>query len=286
VGTGIVYALPSIRLLAFAPPACQERLSLDRVLEPRWPWWRHIAEPHAIDRSAARAPLAAVRAGEPGEGPVSMLAADIGNLRAAISFGLDTGDTQLVREITGSLHMYWVVRGLFTEARQWLDRALALDDAQDLMRKRLLSALGGIAHSQGDYTTALAASDEAAALAMRLAGVTDRFELLQANANGALTRDDLDAAEALLHEARDVAVAADNGVGTSWARPDLVYIANRTGRHDLASDLLAENLPFVRARGQTRCERYMLCGMADTTVQRGRYLTRTGSRFLRLPGRS
>lgn len=50
VGTGIVYALLFITLLAFAPPARRERLSLDRVLVPRWPWWRFAAEPHAVDR--------------------------------------------------------------------------------------------------------------------------------------------------------------------------------------------------------------------------------------------
>jgi hypothetical protein len=25
-------------------------LSLDRLLERRWAWWRHVAEPHAVDR--------------------------------------------------------------------------------------------------------------------------------------------------------------------------------------------------------------------------------------------
>jgi nitrite reductase (NO-forming) len=50
VGTGIVYALLFITLLALAPPARRERLSLDKVLVPRWPWWRLIAEPHAVDR--------------------------------------------------------------------------------------------------------------------------------------------------------------------------------------------------------------------------------------------
>jgi hypothetical protein len=50
VGTGIVYALLFITLLAFAPPARRERLSLDRVLVPRWPWWRFAAESHAVDR--------------------------------------------------------------------------------------------------------------------------------------------------------------------------------------------------------------------------------------------
>jgi thiosulfate dehydrogenase (quinone) large subunit len=50
IGTGIIYALLFVALLTFAPPARRERLSLDRVLERRLPWWRFIAEPHAVDR--------------------------------------------------------------------------------------------------------------------------------------------------------------------------------------------------------------------------------------------
>jgi thiosulfate dehydrogenase (quinone) large subunit len=50
IGTGIIYALLFLALLTFAPPARRERLSLDRVLESRLPWWRFVAEPHAVDR--------------------------------------------------------------------------------------------------------------------------------------------------------------------------------------------------------------------------------------------
>jgi predicted ATPase/transcriptional regulator with XRE-family HTH domain len=213
---------------------------------------------------------AALRAGEPEEGPVAMLAADIGNLRAAVEAGLDAGDTQLVREITASLGMYWLVRGLYTEARSWLDRALALDDAQDRTRQLLLSVLGSIAYCQGDHLVAVGASDEAASLAMQLGGVTERFEALEARASAALMKGDLEAAEALLQDALDVALAVDNGVGTSSCRLDLAWVAKRTGRYDWADELLAENLPFVRAKGQTRCEGYTLASMADATVQRGR----------------
>ena len=185
-------------------------------------------------RALANRMDAALRAGEPEEGPVSVLAADVGNLHAAVESGLDTGDTQLVREITGSLYMYWLVRGLYTEARSWLDRALALDDAQDRTRQRLLSALGTIAYGQGDHLVAVAASDEAASLAMRLGGVTERFEALQAQVTAATMRGDLEAAETLLQDALGVALDVDNGVGTSSCRLQLVWVANRTGRHDRA----------------------------------------------------
>ena len=221
-------------------------------------------------RALANRMDAALRAGEPEEGPVAVLAAEIGNLRAAAESGLDAGDTQLVREITVALEMYWLVRGLYTEARSRLDRALALDDAQDRTRQRLLSALGTVASCQGDHLVAVAASDEAASLAMQLGGETERFEALQARATAARIRGDLEVAEAVYRDALDVARAVDNGVGTSSCRLHLAGLANRTGRHDQADDLLAENLPFVRARGQTRCEGYTLASMAETTVGRGR----------------
>jgi hypothetical protein len=48
---------------------------------------------------------AELRAGEPEEGPVAVLAADIGNLRAAAEFGLATGDTEVVRRYQGSLRL-------------------------------------------------------------------------------------------------------------------------------------------------------------------------------------
>jgi uncharacterized membrane protein YphA (DoxX/SURF4 family) len=69
VGTGIVYALLFITLLTFAPPARRERIGLDRVLVARWPWWRVLAEPHAVDRVKG-APLVEpviVGTNEPGE---------------------------------------------------------------------------------------------------------------------------------------------------------------------------------------------------------------------------
>jgi hypothetical protein len=221
-------------------------------------------------RALAERMDAALRAGEPEERPVAVLAADIGNLRAAVEFGLETGDAQVVRQITAALHMYWDLRGLYTEARSWQDRALALTGVPDVTRQRLLSAQACTARTQGDYLAAQAASDEAASLAMTLAGETELFESLRARIEAAYTRDDLHTAETLLHEALDVALAAGNGVGASSCRLNLVWVANRQGRHDEADDLLAENLPFVRALGQIRCEGYTLAGMADTVIRRGR----------------
>jgi predicted ATPase len=213
---------------------------------------------------------AQLRAGEPEEGPVSVLEADISNLRAAVEFGLERDDAEVVREITASLPMYWIVRGLYGEARWWLERALPLGHEEDDTRRRLLSALGTIAYRQGDHQTAVEASDEAASLATQLGGATERLELLKEQALAALRKNDFESAETFFRERLDVAIAVDNGVGTSACRLNLAYIANKTRRHDRAEALLAENLPFVRSKGQTRCEANTLASMADTTLYRDR----------------
>jgi tetratricopeptide (TPR) repeat protein len=201
---------------------------------------------------------------------VGGLALEIDNLRAAVDLGIGTNDTQLVREITASLPMYWTVRGHYAEARSWLDRALALDATDDDLRRRLLSALGLIAYSQGDFAVALAASDEAARLAALLGGATDRIELLKEQAFAALHKGEFEEAESLFLERLDVAVDVENGVATSSCRLNLAHIATKTDRPDRAEALLAENLPFVRSRGQVRCEAYTLAGIAERAIDRGR----------------
>ena len=211
---------------------------------------------------------ARLRAGEPEEGPVSVLEADIGDLRAAVEFGLATGDVDLVREVTAALPMYWISRGLYAEGRSWLERALELEHDEDDTRRRLLSALAAIAYAQGDHATAVTASDAAAKLALRLGDATERFASLQQQAGAALMNEDFEAGEVLYETALGVAKAVDNGVGMSSCRLNLAYIANKTGRHDRASALLAENLGFVRSRGQTRCEANTLASMAETMLYR------------------
>ena len=213
---------------------------------------------------------AEIRAGEPEEGPVAVLEVEINNLRAAVDFGLSTGDTDLVREVTAALRMYWLMRGLHAEARSWLERALALDDAEDETRRRLLSALATIAYEQGDHTAAVAASDGAAALGARLGGASERLELLRELAFAAMMKGDLDAAQRVFRERFALAIAVDNGVTASACRLNLASIANKTRHHDAAEALLAENLPFVRSRGQARCEANTLAGFAETAVYRDR----------------
>ncbi len=115
-------------------------------------------------------------------------------------------------------------------------------------------------HQVGDAAYAAALSEHRSILRPavgRYAGLRDR-------ARAAMMRDDLTAAEPLFEEALVAAREDNNGVGMSSCRINLAYIANRTERHERAEALLGENLPFVRSRGQARCEAGTLVALAET----------------------
>jgi predicted ATPase len=241
-----------------------ERLELDGAAP-------ELARRHALFfRSLAVTEHARLEAGEPEEGPVAVLDADIDNLRAAVAYALDVGETDVVRRITLALYMFWAMRGQYAEGRMWLERAIALDETRDDTRRRLLSVLARLAYTQGDHVVATEASDEAAALAAELGGASERLAVLREQAFGALVRGELEEAELLFQERLEAAIEADQGVVTSACRLQLVAIANKTGRHERAEQLLVENLVFVRSKGQARCEAYTLAGLAETAVEAGR----------------
>jgi len=44
IGTGIIYTLLFLTLLALSPRARMDRFSLDRLLVARYAWWERIAD--------------------------------------------------------------------------------------------------------------------------------------------------------------------------------------------------------------------------------------------------
>jgi hypothetical protein len=84
-----------------------------------------------------------------------------------------------------------------------------------------------------------------------------------------MMREDWAAAEALLEEALAEAAAANNGVGMSACRLGLADLAMNDNRLRRAEHLLDENLPFVRSRGQTRCEGFTLLALSRIAALQG-----------------
>ncbi len=74
------------------------------------------------------------------------------NFRAALSWAVQRGETQLALRLSAALWRLWQMRGYLVEGRGWVERALALPDAarHPEARMRALTAAGGVAHWQMD----------------------------------------------------------------------------------------------------------------------------------------
>jgi predicted ATPase/transcriptional regulator with XRE-family HTH domain len=116
------------------------------------------------------------------------LQAEQDNMRAAIAWALDGREVVLAQRIAGALWLFWRRHGAYTEARLWLDRALAADDVRRPastsgpslpgapapsgdapFRRKALWGDAWISYYQGDYAHARRLGDEL----LRLAGSAD-----------------------------------------------------------------------------------------------------------------
>jgi non-specific serine/threonine protein kinase len=134
----------------------------------------HAEEAHVRERHAeffcSLAEVADTQLRSPGHTEwFDRLGWDYDNLRAAMGWADGSGRADLVVRLAGALHPYWSVRGPLTEARAWVQRALASSaNETPFARARLASALGTLfwcfrefREATGWHETALALYAEA-----------------------------------------------------------------------------------------------------------------------------
>lgn len=116
--------------------------------------------------------LALVEQAEPGlagpdPGPwLDRVETEHDNLRAALAWAAETGETEIGLTLTGGLWRFWRVRGHWGEGRDWLERMLALPAAAgSVARARALNGAGVFADDQDDRERAVARFEESLALA-------------------------------------------------------------------------------------------------------------------------
>ena len=107
------------------------------------------------------------------EGPrqadwLDRISTELDNLRTAMQWSLDGGDSVLGMTIAGSLYRFWYIRGV-REGRHWLELFLDADPpASPELKARVLFAAGSLIQVQGDYGTAAELLDESLRIATEL----------------------------------------------------------------------------------------------------------------------
>jgi len=165
---------------------------------------------------------------------------ELGNLRNALRWAIDSGEVELALRLAGALWFFWDMRGHLREGQQWLEAALALPGAADTGSRRLaaLNAAGWLALvHHGSYGPAVTLLEEARSMAEE-AG--DRDGLVRAKAFLGLTlaigTQEIDRAQDLLASA----VAGGAAIGDAWALALALYgqghLALRGGRAEQAQE--------------------------------------------------
>ena len=165
------------------------------------------------------------------------------NLRAALAWTRDQGESELWLRLAGALWRFWELRFHLHEGRAWLEGALAADrGAPPVVRARALNGVANLTWLQGDLDQGVAYQEEALAL-FRVAG--DHLGTawaLNDLANIVEERGDYGGAIALYEES----LALSREIGADWevacALHNLGLMADRVDDHERAAALLDDAL--------------------------------------------
>jgi predicted ATPase/predicted Ser/Thr protein kinase len=201
---------------------------------------------------------------------VRHLTEEAGNLRAAMSWSLESGRLETGLRIAGALPRFWSVTGHLTEGRAWLRQALDHDGAvAPEVRAKALYADGYAALGQGDYGHAVERFEEALALYRGLDDVRGAAMSLAQLGWLLLTQGEPDRSAAASEESLALARQAGDRAAESVALGNLADGALQRGDQDRAAELYEESLRLRRELGDRRNIANALLNLGRAELHRG-----------------
>jgi predicted ATPase/DNA-binding CsgD family transcriptional regulator len=199
------------------------------------------------------------------------------NLRAALEFCFTEPDeARPALRIAASLYPYWFGRGMLSEGRYWLDRALAQELGPCVDRARALYAASMLAGQQNDIRTASALVDEGQKIATQLGSASTRALFTLASGWVAGYRGALPCAVALL----DVALRAFRAENSLPRQLDALFaLTVYSGIRGDATRALAcheEMLAITEPRGEVWYRSISLWALGVTVWRQGHLRRATG----------
>jgi predicted ATPase/class 3 adenylate cyclase len=185
-----------------------------------------------------------------------------GNLRAAMTCALDSGDAELGLRLTGTLWPFWEVRGYITEGRSWTERMLALGGEPE-WRAKTLSGAGTMAWYQGDYESATKYHSEALDQ-YRLAGDERGVAFALSNLGVQFAQqDDYEQANQLFVDSLTRYRELDDHNGIAETLNNLGILATHHQNFERASELLLESLELAKRMGDKNGAAFALHNLGD-----------------------
>jgi tetratricopeptide (TPR) repeat protein len=173
------------------------------------------------------------------------------NLRAALSWTLERGTTELGLRLTAASLRFWEAHGHFSEGRRWLEKALKKEGCTSTaVRAKALYAMSLMAHRQYDTNRAEVAAQEGLKLSAepKIDGsLAASFRIMLGRA--ARLRGDFQRAKQLLEEGLKLSRDADDRLGIADALRELAGVWSLTGDRAKAKALYEEGIVLCRELG-------------------------------------
>jgi predicted ATPase/DNA-binding XRE family transcriptional regulator len=236
-------------------------------------WRRRHAEYYTT-----QAELAATRLLGPEQMPAAAwLLAEMDNLRAALRWAQEHGETAIGLRAAVALWRIWYSSGPLTEGRTWLEGLLALDasagehSAAPVTRAQALLAAASLARVQGDFGSATARATDSLDLYRRLGDLSGAADAL--NQLAAVVQDQGDAARAiaLLEECLSLRRNVGDAWGAGMALTNLGAAVLSLGDSSRARALQEESLAEFHRSGERIGVALALKNLGDVAREQGAY---------------
>ena len=220
------------------------------------------------------------------ERAIAQLQREHDNMRAALAWARDSGDSLLGLRLAAALWQFWRSYGYISEGRAWLGQLLALEatptDPNALAaRQHALHAAGWLASDQHDYAQAAQFFVESMALAQVDGAGAGETDVLLNAARQARAAGNYQYATALLEQAMAWHRAQGHGssIGGATLTPalhafgqllrELGLVTREQGDFGRSSALFQESLAFHRTVDDRACVALALIGLADVARDQG-----------------
>jgi predicted ATPase/class 3 adenylate cyclase len=172
------------------------------------------------------------------------------NIRDALVYLDDSGDTVGQLELVGGLHYFWYLRGNWVEGRRWTERAIGRSSGlRSIRRARALSEAAAYAEKLGDPQATRRHAKEALDLSRELGDMPSMANSLLALASASRWEGDYQAAVAQLEQAANAAREAGEPHILAEALGGLAFMAMEQQEYDRALASAEEVTSLLRELG-------------------------------------
>jgi len=200
------------------------------------------------------------------------------NLRAALHWARESGETEIGLRVVGALWRFWVAHGHLSEGRRWLEELLAHADGSmpavaPAIRAKALYGASLLAYVQGDYGRTAPLAEESLTLYQGLGDRRGEADALHSLALVAHEQGDRPRAVALSEQSLTLRRALGDQRGIGVSLNNLGSIAHDQCDFARAAALFEESVALHRAMGDTWTLAIALSNLGDVATKRGAYPT-------------